>query len=228
MNDDLHHLAGAYALDALPDDERAAFEAHYESCELCLQEVREFRETAGLLAGAEAEAPPPELRDATLRAIDTVRQDGPAVVDRTAEVVPLYRRPRILAAVAAVVAVIAGVVGVQILGDDETEDLFAAPDAIVTSLEGERGNLQVVWSPDRDELAIIGDGLVDLSDDQIYELWFLLDEGVARAVLFRTVDGEINEVFEVDDIDGGGFGVTIEPAGGSDQPTSEVIYVGEV
>ena len=59
----LHELAAGYALDALDDDERAAFEQHLAECEQCAADVRGFRETAALLAlcggGARAAARAP-------------------------------------------------------------------------------------------------------------------------------------------------------------------------
>ena len=59
MTDDLHHLAAAYALDALDESQRAEFEAHYPTCEICSAEVAEFRDVAATLAAAEAVEPPP-------------------------------------------------------------------------------------------------------------------------------------------------------------------------
>ena len=51
--DRLHELAAGYALDALDDGERAAFEQHLAECEQCTTQVHAFRETAALLAHAE-------------------------------------------------------------------------------------------------------------------------------------------------------------------------------
>ena len=45
MTVDIHTLAGAYALDALNDLERAAFARHMTECEACAQEVAEYLET---------------------------------------------------------------------------------------------------------------------------------------------------------------------------------------
>ena len=47
---DIHALVGAYALDAVDDLERVAFERHLQACESCRAEVDELRETAGSLA----------------------------------------------------------------------------------------------------------------------------------------------------------------------------------
>ena len=50
---ELHTLTGAYALHALPEDERVAFERHLGACEACAQEVRELSATAARLGLAE-------------------------------------------------------------------------------------------------------------------------------------------------------------------------------
>ena len=54
LADDLHVLTGSYALDALPDPERAEFERHLQHCPSCDAEVRGLRETAARIAMAQA------------------------------------------------------------------------------------------------------------------------------------------------------------------------------
>ena len=76
---DLHTLSGAYALDALPPDERELFTAHLTRCEPCRQEVAEFGEAAARLGQAVAVTPRPELRAATLRAAALTSQLAPEV-----------------------------------------------------------------------------------------------------------------------------------------------------
>ncbi|MGH3114717.1 MAG: zf-HC2 domain-containing protein, partial [Gaiellaceae bacterium] len=44
-------LLGAYALDAVPEDERRLVEEHLDVCEACRREVMEHRETVALLSG---------------------------------------------------------------------------------------------------------------------------------------------------------------------------------
>ncbi|MFC6343639.1 zf-HC2 domain-containing protein, partial [Nocardioides hankookensis] len=46
---DIHALVGAYAVDAVDDLERAAFERHLAECADCRDEVASLREAAGLL-----------------------------------------------------------------------------------------------------------------------------------------------------------------------------------
>jgi anti-sigma-K factor RskA len=74
---DLHTLAGAYAMDAVPAPDRAAFERHLAGCEPCRQEVRGLREAAAALAAATAVQPTAAFREAALRAAAQTRQIPP-------------------------------------------------------------------------------------------------------------------------------------------------------
>ncbi|WP_030548954.1 anti-sigma factor domain-containing protein [Streptomyces albus] len=75
----MHTLTGAYALHALPEDERARFERHLAVCTACEQEVLELSATAGRLGSAVSVEPPPEMREQVLARITSVRQDPPGV-----------------------------------------------------------------------------------------------------------------------------------------------------
>ncbi|GHG59471.1 hypothetical protein GCM10012320_33550 [Sinomonas cellulolyticus] len=63
MDDQLHLLTGAYALNALDDDERRRFEHTLSFGDATAEEARELAETAALLAaGTTPVAPPPDLK----------------------------------------------------------------------------------------------------------------------------------------------------------------------
>jgi hypothetical protein len=66
---DVHDLTGAYALDALPEEEREVFERHLSDCAACRHEVASFRETTAELAGLTAEEPPPSVKAAVMDGI---------------------------------------------------------------------------------------------------------------------------------------------------------------
>jgi anti-sigma-K factor RskA len=74
---DQHTLAGPYALDALPERDRARFERHLAACQACAQEVRGLREAAARLAAATATAPPARLREQVLARVARTRQVPP-------------------------------------------------------------------------------------------------------------------------------------------------------
>ncbi|HUQ82780.1 MAG TPA: anti-sigma factor [Gemmatimonadaceae bacterium] len=63
-----------YALGALDERDRVAFETHLATCDICAAEVRELSEVASLLATAAAHvAPPPALRDRIMSDARNVR-----------------------------------------------------------------------------------------------------------------------------------------------------------
>jgi hypothetical protein len=79
--DDLHELAGAYALDALGDVELARFERHLESCQACAAEVRGFAAIATAMATATATEPPAGLKARVLAGVAVTRQLPPVAAD---------------------------------------------------------------------------------------------------------------------------------------------------
>ena len=230
---DLHHLAAAYALDALDVDERRAFEAHYPTCDICNSEVRDFRTVGAILAEGVESAPRPGLKSDVMAEIGRTRQVSPLppTTDELAERRRVAGLP-LAAAAAAVLVVVVGLVALLLRDDalSPTERVLAAPDAVVTTLEGETGSLRIVWSDELDQVAIFGSDLADPGDGMAYALWFVEADGVTPATLF-DIDGDDDMVRfadDVADIDPTAWGVTIEPDTGSPQPTGEILYLGEL
>ena len=83
-----------------------------------------------------------------------------------------------------------------------------------------------MWADDLDQVAIVGSSLRDLDSGKAYALWFVLDDGVAPAGLFRPEEGSVSAVLDIDNLDSTTWAITIEPAGGSDQPTTKIIFSG--
>lgn len=69
----LHGLTGAYALDALDDDEQAQMVHHLASCADCRTEVESFHLTMATFASLSEQAPPAWLRGEVLESIKSVR-----------------------------------------------------------------------------------------------------------------------------------------------------------
>jgi hypothetical protein len=77
---DLHALAGAYALDAIDSDsELTRFTRHLAHCRSCASEVRGFREVAAVMAAAASAEAPPEMRGQVLAAVARTRQLPPEI-----------------------------------------------------------------------------------------------------------------------------------------------------
>ncbi|MGZ9929535.1 anti-sigma factor [Streptomyces sp. NC-S4] len=237
---DPHTLTGAYALDALEPDERAAVERHLAGCMSCALEVREFSETATRLGLAVAAQPSPALRDEVMRRIATVRQEGPPTV-RAGRGGHVRRRSRPVSnwALAACIAAAVALGGVAVAQYQQAEDarqqaqqarltndavgsVLAAADARVATAPLRGGAVgTVVVSASRNQAVFAASGLPAPSGGKVYQLWYddgggkmrsagLMDTGTpATATL---LDGPVNAA--------SGMGVTVEPAGGSPQPTS--------
>ena len=76
-HDELRDLSGGYALGALDETDRRAFEAHLPTCPECTEEVRAFATvTSGLALAVPQVDPPIALRDRVLRA--AIASDRPA------------------------------------------------------------------------------------------------------------------------------------------------------
>ena len=235
---DIHQLAAAYALDALDDRERAEFEAHYPTCPVCRPEVAGYREALSHVATSVAVPPPASLKSSVMAEIGSTRQLSPLLPDSVVSLADQRQRRqrvgRILSAAAAVLLIAVGafVAGRHSGSNDDYATAAAAvlamPDTRTTTLTGGPGSFKVAWSAADGKAVVIGDGLTDPGDGKAYELWTIDAAGPHAVRLLDKAKGE--QVRRVVAIDGQPteWAVTVEPAGGVDAPTGEIIYSGAV
>ena len=234
---DLHLLTGVYAVDALTGDELDEFEKHLEQCPTCAEEVRGLRETAARLGLATAIAPPPSMREQVLAATGRVRQlppsgvrlitaDGPRRRRRLSRRLP---RPIAVTAMAAAIVVLAILqVGTrhqlqQAQSNNQTiASVLSASDARIqlgSSTVG--GTVTAVISKHDREAVITASGMPTPSDARVYQLW-VMSGGTARSVgLLPGSSARATSPVLADDVQPGDqLAITIEPAGGTKQPTT--------
>jgi anti-sigma factor RsiW len=207
-NDTLHDLTAAYALDALGPDDAHAYEQHLAGCERCQVELASLGAAAGSLAYAVLPVePPPALRERILQA---------AVAERP-NVVPLRPRTRPLAAIAAVAACAA--VGLGVWNVVLHSDLNSAKEALRgVPLTGASGSVVVGAGGSG---ALVVSNLVAAPAGKTYEAW-VIDHGKALpAGTFsgggRTIVIRLTRALRAGAI----VAVTLERAGGVEQPTRE-------
>jgi anti-sigma-K factor RskA len=232
MTPDIHALVGAYVLDAVEPDERAAFEDHLAECTSCRAEVEALRSTAAALSTGVTAAPPPALRARVLAAAERTPQ-LPPTVERTpaaastapAHAKPRRRRPALwLAAAAAAVAIGAGGIVVDRLVDDDqpppvtAADVFASADAEVRTIAISGGRARVAVSEDLGQMAVDGENLPPAGQGRVYQVWVVDAEGPTSAGLLDE------PALALEIPDDAQVAVTNEPSGGSDQPTTEPLF----
>jgi anti-sigma-K factor RskA len=208
MEDELtHELCAGYALDALdPEDERL-FEAHLATCPHCRDELAGFARTATALAhAAPAAAPPPALRDRILSSAREDRGNGNVVAfpSRTA-----YRALIAVAAVASCAAIGLGAWAVT---------LRHSPNASLQALDLHGASGTLLRSRDGSATLVVSH-LVPAPRGKTYEVWILRGENASPAGLF-TARRSTSVVRLSKRLPRGAMvGVTLERAGGVDQPT---------
>jgi anti-sigma-K factor RskA len=238
LRHDLHTLTGAYALDAVDDAERDRFEHHLNRCQPCSHEVRGLRETATRMAMAVAQAPPPGLRERVLTAAARTRQ-LPPVTDVRPQPQPRARwMPRLAVGLAAAGLAVAIVLGISLAAAQRQLDDARAQQRAVTAVlnsPGVRiltrrtslgGTATVVVSRSEQKVIFTAAGLPRLPSAKVYQLWLLGPPRTRSAGLLPLPgEGGTAPLLASGLARGDSVGVTVEPAGGSAQPTTTPIVV---
>jgi anti-sigma-K factor RskA len=238
---ELDELLGAYALDALDDDERRRVEEYLALNQRAAQEVQDPREVATMLAFTGMDAPA-GLWDRIASELD---ERAPAPGPELARVLPIDRSARrgsrarsvgtwlAVTAAAAVVAVVAVTV-VDRRADAPGDPLQAA----VAAARGDRDSRAATLVADGADVTaeaivdedghgyLLASDLPTLADDQTYQLWGVVGDDVISIGILGP-NPEI-ETFTIE-ADVAAFAVTIEEAGGVvSDGNPDGAYVGEL
>ncbi len=225
---DIHALSGAYAIDALDDVERARFARHLADCADCQAEIGSLREAAAMLPEMTAFDAPVSLRASVLDAIGEVRPRPPVVAVSSAP----SRRRRGAALIAAAAAFIAiGGVGATVWHpwSDDTSQApeISAVDRVLTAPDAENlpsdrlangGTVSVVRSNSLNQAVVRVRGMASAGPGRVWQLWLQQDGQMVSAGLMPPVaDGSV--LLQGEPASAEAFGITSEPAGGSEKPT---------
>lgn len=241
-------LLAAYALDAVDDLDRRVVERLLAADPEARRELDEHRD---VVAAFTVDAPPPAaLRDQVLGSIASVQQvqqaqqvqpdqhgrrEGAAGATGTARP-DGARRPRrrwvVAAVAAAAVVAIAVPTTLAIRSRQEESRLQAQVDAVASMLADPSAEIvrgEMVGGGDASAL-VVGDrvlfsvtGLPQAGSAEDYQLWLVEGEEMVSAGVFDASDGSAALLVEA--AGSAGVAVTLEPAGGSPQPTSDPLVV---
>jgi anti-sigma-K factor RskA len=218
---------GAYALGALPEDERQEMEHHVQGCARCRRELAELQTAVDALpATAPRVRPPPELRDQLMSIVESEAEllraagaggDRPRARRRGAR--SWFPRP-VVAAGAAVTALAVGVA----VGGIVFSEGSSGPGGRTLSASAPGAAAAYVRVTDQRARLVVR-GMPSPPPGRVYQLWVQRTGGmpVPAGATFDLRSGEVALPRAVHD--GERVMVTTEPRGGSRVPTTMPVIV---
>ncbi len=233
--DDIEELLGAYALDAVDDDERTLVERYLEHHPRARDEVRQHQEVATMLAYSGTPAPD-HLWD---RIVGQLEERAPAPGPELARVLPMSGRRRItsrlgplFAAASVAAAVTLGVVALTDRSsarssiEQAAEVARSARDSKVVALAAADRTVggEVIIDVDGHGY-LLGNDLPAVGSDRTYQLWGVVGDEVISLGVFGnhpeteafTVEGDLTKLV-----------LTVEQSGGVAVSQQDPAYAGDI
>lgn len=223
VHQEIRSLLAAYVMDAVPSDEVPAIRAHILSCEECFQEADGYAESLVALAGSAAPVSlPPGFADRVVRAAVGDPEPRPATVRP-----PWFRRVAFGAAagLAAVALIVTSMTLMDSVRRERSYERIVA--ALVRSDEAFRlggpGGAAAIVAPSQDGTTLVAMNLGEAPDGSDYQLWLMKDGVPTPSETFDVSDQIVivDSDLSLESFDGAA--ITVEPDGGSDQPTTEPV-----
>ena len=224
-------LKDAYVLDALTEDERREFEEHLATHPERQAEVDELGAIAGLLALYPQEhEPSPELRQKIM-----------GVVEAEATEPEVERRPasgwlgNLLAwrevALAAAAVLLVGLISWNVVLQSDVQDLQGqvrnaqeSRESRTIALEGtgaaEQARVELISTRDQ-KAVLMAENMPPVPEDKVMEIWVIRDDVPEPSGLFEPGPDAVAAVVKVPLQGADAIAVTVEPEGGSPQPTTD-------
>lgn len=250
-NERFEDLKDAYVLGALPEEERLSFEDYLATHPERQAEIDELGAVAGLLAfSPQEQEPSPELRSRIMEVVEAEAEPRRVTRRSVSASIGDYLSVRSLALGAAALLVI-GLLSWNVLlqgqvadlqgqvqdAQGQVEDLQAqvedaqAQQSQTIKLEGswaEQGVTAEVASMEENEIVLVARDMPSVPDDRTCQIWVIKGDVPKPSGLFQpdgngTATPITNSLANADVI-----AVTVEPAGGSEQPTSDPVLLAEL
>jgi anti-sigma-K factor RskA len=245
-------LKDAYVLGALPEEERLNFEEYLAAHPERQAEIDELGAVVGLLAySPQEQEPPPELRSRIMVMVEAEAAPHRDASRSLSARIGDYLSVRGLALGAAALLVI-GLLSWNVLLQSQVEDLQGQvqdaqgqvqdlqaqvedarqlQQSPTIKLEGswaDQGADAEVASIDKNQVILVARDMPSVPEDRTCQIWVISNDVPEPSGLFQP-DGNLtaapitNSITNADAI-----AVTVEPAGGSEQPTSDPVLLAEL
>ncbi len=227
----------AYALGALDSDSSAALEAHLQTCETCRTELAAYRAISDSLLMAT----PPQRPPAALRQKLKGRLPGQPKTSRPWWNLSFPQMGMALAVILLLTLNISTFIQIQALQRQQAQlatrletgrmalAMLAYPETKSVLINANNVAGTVLLDEERNLAVILAWELPQLPASQTYQIWLIDGQGkrTSGGVFTAGVDSPFTStsVLVPGDLTGfTGLGVTVEPAGGSPQPTGERVF----
>jgi anti-sigma-K factor RskA len=232
-------LKEAYVLGALPEEERRELEEYLARHPERQAEVDELGAFAGLLALTPQEhEPPPALRRSIMSVVESEARSSSARSEpRFAGLREVFSLQNLGLAVAAVLVI--GLFSWNMLLQGEVQDLQGrvanlqeSPQSRMVALEGtgdapQQGHAEVMILDD-DRAVLMAEDMPRAPEGRTYQIWVIEGNVPEPGGLFEPRGESVAAVVEKPLDEGDVIAVTIEPAGGSQQPTTDPLMTAKL
>jgi anti-sigma-K factor RskA len=250
-NERFEDLKDAYVLDALPEDERRSFEEFLAAHPERQAEIDELGAVAGLLAfSPEEQEPTPELRDRIMEVVEA--EAAPRRERRGSGFARLagYIGARGLAFGAAALLLI-GLLSWNLLLQGQVDDLQGQVQNSQNQVEDLQAQVQdaqtqqtqtvqlsgtwanegadaEVASINNNRIVLVADDLPSIPEGQTCQIWVIKGDVPESGGLFQPGGTETAVPITAPIKKGDTIAITVEPAGGSEQPTTDPVLSAEL
>ena len=227
----------AYALGALEADELRALEAHLQTCNSCRAELGQYRAISdGLLAALPPRPPSAALRKRLQSHLPSAQKKAQPHFTWS------FGRLALGGALALLLLMNAfsfiqmrqiqeqqAILAQQVRTSQFALSMLAYPSTQAIPIAADDLTGSVLLDRERNTAALVMWHLPELGEDQTYQAWLIEPDGQrVSAGVFRPQADEsytTKPVYPKQDLSNFvGIGVTVEPAGGSEQPTGQRIF----
>ncbi len=236
-----------YFNEQLSEVENHAFEKHLETCEECTIELAEWQALTDDLPYVSASINPPEGMKA--RILNTVfeeeleKETTPVTPIVTNEKVIPIKKDRSFTWLPAIAAALMLSVGANIflasIVKNQQDDIVAQSEAVdqllafvnLSPVEGEAtGTASIVKHGDETRVVVQASSLPALSNDEVYQVWLIDEDGPIRAGTFKSDSQDGAVVFTLPEgfnKDWSQVAVSHEPNADSETPLGNVLMASE-
>lgn len=231
-------LKDAYALGALPEQERRELEEYLAAHPERQAEIDELGNVASLLAlSPQEQEPPPELRRSIMDVVEAEAQRPPARTRSWLAGVRELLSVKNLALAAAALLVI-GLFSWNMLLQDQVQDLQGQVASLQESQEtrmvalagtgaAQQAQVEVILIKDQ-KAVLTAEDMPSVPKNKTYQIWVIEGDVPQPSGLFKpdggTVAAVVEKPLDEDDV----IAITIEPDGGSQQPTTNPMLTAKV